>query len=129
MSQSQRTRKAFGSVNVVNTATLNNVRLTRSSVSQGTSLTSGVTINSPAGFIFTLTTGTLATGASASFTVTNSAVRADSIVLGDIIQYGGAGIPTARIDSVTQGSFAMNVRNLDLTNSVAGSIKLAYTVL
>lgn len=112
-----------------NVATFNQVRLTRSEASQGTSVTSGVTLNSPSGFVYTFTTGTLATSGSASFTVSNSFVRADSIVLGDIVHYPGNGNPSARVNNVTQGSFAFALRNLDETNAVAGSIKLAYTVL
>lgn len=126
MSQS---RQNFGSLIVNNTTTLNNVRLNRSSASQGTSITSGVTINTPAGFIFTHTTGTLATGGNVTFTVTNTSVRTDSIILSNIVNHGGNGIPRARVSAVTEGSFGIVLRNLDLTNAMTGSVKLAYTVL
>lgn len=129
MSQSRNVTQTVGGIRVNNIATLNNVRLTRSSVSQGTSLTSGVTIYSPAGFIFTLTTGTLATGGSSSFTVSNNAVRADSIILSNIVHHGGNGIPVARINNVTEGSFGVSLRNIDLTNAMTGSVKLAFSVL
>jgi hypothetical protein len=129
MSQSRNTTQTVAGIRVGNTATLNNVRLNRSSVSQGSSMTSGVTINTPAGFIFTHTTGTLATGGSVVFAVTNTAVRSDSIVLSDIVNHGGAGIPIVRVSAVTEGSFNVSVRNIDLTNALTGSVRLAYTIL
>jgi len=129
MSHSRNITQTVGGIRVNNTATLNNVRLNRSSVSQGTSLTSGVTINSPAGFIFTHTTGTLATGGSASFTVTNTTVRVDSIILSNIVNHAGTGIPVARINNVTEGSFDVGLRNIDLTNGLTGSVKVAFSVL
>lgn len=129
MSQSRNITQSLGGLRVNNTTTLNNVRLNRSNASQGTSLTSGVTINSPAGFIFTHTTGTLATGGISSFTVTNTAVRADSIVLSDIVNHAGNGIPVAQVNSVTEGSFGIALRNIDATNTLTGSVKLAFSVL
>jgi len=129
MPQSLYTTLKVGSLKVANTATLNNVRLTRSSASQGTSLTSGVTLNSPAGFIYTFTTGTLATAGTASFTVTNSSVLADSIVFGNIQNYNGTGLPVSRVTNVTEGSFSVKLTNADLTNGVSGSLKFGFGVL
>lgn len=129
MSHSSKTSQSFGAVTVAQTTNLNTVRLTRASASQGTSLTSGVTLNSPAGSVFTFTTGTLATAASTLFTVTNSAVRADSLVLGSIQHYNGAGAPVARFTNITQGSFGVHVTNTDLTNAVSGSLRVGFAVL
>lgn len=129
MSQSRNSTQIVGGIRVSNTATLNNVRLNRSTVSQGSSMTTGVTINTPAGFIFTHTTGTLSTGGSVSFAVTNTAVRADSIVLSNIVNHGGNGIPLARVSGVTEGSFNVSLRNIDLTNAMSGSVRLAFSVL
>lgn len=129
MSQSAKTSKNVGSIRVQNTATFNNVRLTRASVTQGTSITSGVTNDSPAGFIFTFTTGSIATSGTSSFTVTSSAVQADSIVFANLVNYLGAGIPVTRVNTITQGSFGITLRNLDATNAISGSMKLAYSVL
>lgn len=129
MSQAFRTTKRAGNLEVRNTATLNNIRLTRTSVSQGTAITSGVTIDSPAGFIFTLTTGTLATGGSASFAVSNTAVSADSLILANIVNHGGNGIPLIRVNNVTEGSFNLSVRNIDLVNPMTGSLRVGFSVL
>jgi hypothetical protein len=113
---------------VNNSTTLDDIRLTRTSISQGTSTTTGVTINSPAGFIYTFTTGTIATSGSASFNVSNSLVAADSIITTSIANYTGSAIPTSTVTSITQGSFDIKINNLDATNTLDGSLKLAYTL-
>lgn len=113
---------------VKNNTVLDDISLTKSTITQGTSTTTGVSINSPAGFIYTFTTGTIATSGSAAFTVTNSVVSAESIVFTSIANYTGSATPQARITSVTQGSFGIKITNLDATNAIAGSLKLAYTI-
>lgn len=131
MPESGNIHYTLGSLRVKGTTTLNTVRLTTSSVAQGTNLSTAVTLNSPAGFITTYSQGTLlATNGSAAFSVANSFVRADSIIHANIIGYGGSGQPFSRINNVTTGSFSVVLRNVDDINAVSGdTIKIAFSVL
>lgn len=118
------------SLDVRELTTLNKLRLTRDTINQTTSITSGVTINSPAGFIITTTSGTLSTNANAAFTVTNSLVSSDSIVFTNIISYNGVGAPVCRVNNVTEGSFEISLRNVsDINQMTSGSVKIAYSLM
>jgi hypothetical protein len=118
-----------GSATINGTINVNQVRLNRSSITQATSISTGVTLNSPAGFISTYA-GTLATNGSATFTVNNSYVRSDSIILSNIINFGGAGAPSVRVGSVADGSFSVVLRNGDwVTPLSGGSVKIGFSIL
>lgn len=119
---------SVGVLTITGSSTLNDISLTKSTITQGSSVTTGVSLDSPAGFIYTFTTGTIATSGSNSFTVTNSFVNTNSIVTPSIINYTGVGIPVIRTTSVTSGSFGVKIDNLDATNAVAGSIKVGFTI-
>jgi hypothetical protein len=126
---SNRLTKRFGAVSVLGTATLGDVSIAKSTVTQTTSITSGVTLNSPAGVIDTVSS-TLATNGSTSFTVTNSFVDANSVVLSNIVNYSGnAGAPFSRVQGVTSGSFSISIRNVHAEQALNGVIKLAFTTL
>lgn len=107
-------------------ASINDLRLAKSTVTQGTSLTTGVALNGNAGSITTVSTA-LATRGSAKFTVSNPRVKADSIVVANVIGYTGTqGIPLAQITNVTDGNFQVNIRNLDDTDTLNGSLKIGF---
>ena len=107
----------------------NEISLKKATVTKATAITSGVTLNSPAGVITTVSS-TLATNGSASFSVGNSFVKADSLVLGNIVNYSGSqGSPFARIQGVTNGSFSVAIRNVDDVNALNGAIKFGYSIL
>ena len=116
------------SLTISGPSTLTDITLSKTTVSQGTSLTTGVSLDSPAGFIFTFTTGSISTSGSNSFTVTNSFVNTSSIVHTSILNYTGSGIPVVNCTSITTGSFSVKINNLDATNTVAGSVKLGFTI-
>jgi hypothetical protein len=80
-------------------------------VTQGTSKTTGVTLNTVTGTI-TTDNAALAAAAEATFTVTNSAVAlTDTIVLS--IQSGGtSGEYLAHVSTVTAGSFDITLANM-----------------
>lgn len=121
--------KEFNSLNVRSTASFRRIRLDRGVVTQATNINTAVTINKAAGIITTVTS-TLATNGNASFSVNNSEVRSDSVVLGNIVNYNGTqGAPFARIQNVTSGSFTVALRNVDDINPLNGSVKFAYSVL
>lgn len=81
-------------------------------VTQITSITTGVTLNTACGTITTVSS-TLAAGVDASFVVTNSAVAATDLVIVNTKSYGGTadGIPVAEVQAVGAGSFTINLRN------------------
>ena len=81
-------------------------------VTQITTITTGVTINKVCGTITTVSS-TLATGVDASFVVTNSAVAATDVVVASIKSYGGTadGIPVVAVQATGAGSFTLNIMN------------------
>lgn len=120
----------FGEVSAQNITT-SGLQVSKATVSQSGAITSGCTINSPAGVITTVNT-TLATGGSARFTVSNSGVRPSSVVLANVINYSGGatqGNVHSRINGVTQGSFSVVLTNTDAVNALNGTVKLGYLVI
>lgn len=107
------------------------VTLTKGVVTQGTSLTTAVTLNQPAGEIttFSLATAALAADSSATFTVNNSYVKADSIILANINDWTGTlGFPVMLVDDVVAGSFKVTVRNVG-TVTADGTINIGFAVM
>lgn len=128
MKQEQNTRFECGSLLVSRVANIPAVVLNKSETTQGTSLTTGVSVSTNAGFIYTFTTGTLATLGNVSFQVSAPFVSANSLVNVGINNHGGNGVPQVYVNNVTQGNFSIRVRNLDATNALTGSLKLTYNV-
>lgn len=97
-------------------------------VTQGTSVTTAVTINGEKGVITTLTQSAAA-AAEVVFTVNNSSVRADSLVLATI-QYPEAstGYPTMHIADVAAGSFKVIIRNSHAADALNGIAKIHFRV-
>lgn len=85
---------------------------TNGTVTQITSLVTGVTVSKHTGVITTFA-ATLVAGADATFTVTNTAVFATDVVLCCTKSYGGTadGIPVCNVVAVAAGSFDINIRN------------------
>ena len=83
-----------------------------STVTQATSITTGVEINANSGTITTVSS-VLATGVDATFTVTNDKIEANDTPIVVTKSYGGTadGIPTASVSAVADGSFDVNIRN------------------
>ena len=132
MAESGNIHKTYGALTVNGSSNLNSIRLTsKSSITQGTSLSTAVTLDSPCGFVTTINTSgaLLTTLGSAAFTVNNVHVKSDSIVHSNIVNFNGAGIQNMRIGSVVDGSFSINLRNVDWINPLTGTIKIAFTIL
>lgn len=124
-----RVNKRFGSLTVDHLATLGQLSLDKTSMTQATAITSGVTLNAPSGFITTVST-TLATNGSASFSVTNDNIKASSMVLANIVDYTGSnGIPSVIVDNITTGSFSVVLRNSHINNPLNGAVKLGFLSL
>jgi hypothetical protein len=82
-----------------------NTLLDRGTVTQATSITTGVTLNARAGVVTTVAS-TLAANADAAFVVTNSYVKSDSVIVLTCLNTG-AGIATAQVSAVADGSFTV----------------------
>lgn len=106
------------------------VTLTKGIVTQASSITTGVTLNSPGGEIVTVSLTTAASTTAGTFTVTNSYVKADSLVLANVVDYtGSTGFPTILIDDVAAGSFKVTVRNIDTAAALNGIPTIGFAIM
>lgn len=127
--QSSKSNKHFGSLIIDGKSTLNEVLINKTSITQGTSITTGVTIDSPCGYVQTVST-TLVTQGQASFTVSNAYVDPSSIVIGNIINYSGnQGSPVAIIDNITNEAFSVIITNTANTGALNGNIRIGFLVI
>jgi hypothetical protein len=98
-------------------------------VTQITTIATGVTINKNTGQIVTVST-TLAAGASASFIVTNSAVvDAKAVVVACIGTTSSAGTPTAHVSHVGVGAFTITLRNDHASAALDNTVTINFAVL
>lgn len=95
-------------------------------VTQGTSKSTGVTLNKACGQI-TMHDAALAAGAEVSFTVTCSEVAASDIVLVNHSSAGTAGSYLVQANSIAAGSFAITVSNAS-AGSLGEAIVLTYAI-
>jgi hypothetical protein len=106
------------------------VTLTKGVVTQSGSITTGVTLNQPGGDVITVGLTTAALTTAGQFTVTNSYVKADSVVLANIIDYtGSTGFPAILVDDVVAGSFKITVRNLHSTEVLNGAVTIGFAIM
>lgn len=110
------------------------VKMSTGTVTQLVSITTGVTIDKPTGIITTVSS-TLAAGAFAKFTVTNSTyVNSASVILCNICNYTGAidgsnGQPEVFIDNIGDGTFDMVLFNSDATQALSGTVSIAFAIV
>jgi hypothetical protein len=95
---------------------------TGGTVTQATSITTGVTLNTFSGTITTVSQ-TVAAGSEADFTVTNSKVGANDTVVVAIKTHTSAGTFMASVAAVAAGSFVIRLTNL--SSGTAGNNTLA----
>ena len=96
-------------------------------VTQITSRTTGVTLSKPVGQIVTDTTS-LAAGAEAAFTVTNTLVAATDVVV-CCITAGGTGTPFAYVSTEAAGSFAITITNLHASTADTSADTINFAVI
>ena len=99
-------------------------------ITQLTSITTGVTANGSAGVITTVSADTGA-GAASAITLTNSSIKADSIVLAQVIDYAGTfgtGLPVVAVDAIAAGSCDIVLMNPDAA-ALDNVVKIAFQVL
>lgn len=96
-------------------------------VTQITSASTGVTLSKRVGQITTVALSTAA-GAETIFTVTNTTVEAqDIVVLGTT--YAGAGTPALSVKNITNGTFDIVITNLHASNAFDAVMVINFRVL
>jgi len=96
-------------------------------VTQTTNRSTGVTLNKTSGQITTDATS-LAAGAEAEFTVTNSTVAATDTVIVNITP-GGTGTPQAYVSNVGSGSFKITITNLHASTADTSADVINFVVI
>ena len=98
-------------------------------VTQGTSITTGVTVNALNGIITTVST-TLAAATTTNFTVTNSDVLATSKILVSL-EYDEAatGIPVVRVSDIVAGSFKVVLANASAAAALNNVVKIHFLII
>jgi hypothetical protein len=84
------------------------VTLTKGTVTQSVSITTAVTLNQPAGEITTVS-ATIGAGAMSSFTLNNSFIKADSVIMATVNDTTGAGLLAAQVDGIVAGSCTLSL--------------------
>lgn len=98
-------------------------------VTQATSITTGVTLNKLAGAITTVSQ-TLAAGAEGTFTVTNSEVAATDVVVACLKSTSSAGGPfLVGVTAVAAGSFDITVTNTSDATAGNNTLVISFVVL
>lgn len=100
----------------------------QTAVTQATSITTGVTCNAHSGVITTVSQ-TVAAGAEAEFTVTNSKVSATDVPVVAIKTHTSAGEFIAAVSAVANGSFKIRLSNLHATAAGDNVLVLNFVVL
>jgi len=102
--------------------------LDKSSVTQATSITTGVTLGSLVGTITTVNAA-IATFGNATFTATHPSINMNSIVFTSIGAYSGNGIPSVRVLNQTQGSCQITIHNSHNANPTNAAVTIAYNII
>lgn len=119
--------RKLGSIETVGIDT-QELRITKSTVTQATNSTTAVTINAHAGVITTVSL-TNAGEASNTFTVNNNQVASDSAVVASICNYVGNGIPVVHVNNVSNGSFTITVFNSHGSAALNAAAKISFIVV
>lgn len=98
------------------------------SVTQGTSITTGVTCNGYTGVITTVSQ-TIAAGAEADFVVTNDKVSATDVVVACIKTHTSAGSFAVSVAAVADGSFTLRLTNLHASAAGNNVLVINYMIL
>jgi hypothetical protein len=96
-------------------------------VTQATSSSTGVTVNTPTGQITTVAL-TTAAGAEERFTVTNSSVAATDVVV-LATTYNGAGTVSLSVQKVSAGAFDVVITNLHASNALNALMVINFAVI
>jgi hypothetical protein len=94
---------------------------------QASSKATGVTLNKPAGRI-TLNNAALAGNTAVSFTLTNSLISANDVIVLNVSGGGTAEAYTTYVSSMTTGSASLTLRNLT-AGSLSEAVILNYAII
>ena len=100
----------------------------RGTVTQITSATTGVTVNATSGAITTVAQNIAAAG-EVQFTVTNSSVAANDVVVVNVKSGSVGGTTVADVTAVAAGSFVITLTNLHATVAESGTLVLNFAVI
>jgi hypothetical protein len=103
--------------------------ISKGTVTQVTSITTPVTVDSSA-CIITTVSSTLAAGGVTTFTINNSAIRGNSVIVATLTNYTGTtGVVYVRCQAVAAGSVNIIVRNLSAADPLNGIVTISLVVL
>lgn len=113
------------------------VNFPKATVTQITSITTTVSIDSTAGVIETVDiAGGIGAEGSAAFTVENDRVTASSVVLVNVVEYNGTygtnGLPFVNVEAITGGgtpSFDIRIINAHSSNALDQELFIAFLVI
>lgn len=97
-------------------------------VTQATSITTGVEVNKVAGNVITVSS-TLAAGAEATFQVTNSTVASTDVVIANLGSTSSAGTPVVFVTAVADGSFDITISNLHASAALDNTLTINFAVI
>lgn len=100
----------------------------QTAVTQGTSVTTGVTCNALSGVITTFAQSAAA-GGEVEFTVTNNKVAATDVVVASIKTHTSAGSFTVHTTATADGSFKLMLTNLHASTAGNGVLIINFIVL
>jgi len=104
--------------------------VTKGTVTQATSITTGVTVNASAGVITTVALTTAAGAQESPFVVTNSAVATTSVViLTTEYANGKTGTPIAIAEAVSAGSFSVRILNGKASGALNDVVKVHFLIV
>lgn len=114
------------------TVTTSGILLPHSTAVQTPNVTSSVSVSGSSGIITTVTS-TLAALTAQTFSVSNSSVRPDSVVVVSTVNYTGTygtdGIPVISVDSIVQGGFDIVITNAHGTAPLDGILSISFIVV
>jgi hypothetical protein len=96
-------------------------------VTQATDKSTGVTLNKSAGRI-TMNNAALASNTAASFTLTNSLISANDVIITNVSGGGTAGAYTTYVSSMTTGSAVITLRNMS-AGSLSEAVIVNYAII
>lgn len=100
------------------------VSLSKGVVTQSGSITTAVTLNQPSGEIVTVS-ATVAAGAMSSFTLNNSYIKANSVILATVNDTTGAGLLAVQVDNIVAGSCTVSLGGV-VANT--GIVTIAFAI-
>lgn len=100
----------------------------QTAVTQATNISTGVTCSNYSGVITTVSQ-TVAAGAEAEFTVTNTLVRATDVVVACIKTHTSAGDFIVGVSAVANGSFKLRLTNLNAATAGNNVLVINFVVI